>query len=213
MRENELIPDAKFYFREINPNFTGIDKTDWVVKTTEDIFKGKRCLVFSVPGPFTPICSAFQLPQFEKFYNDFRFEYGIDEVYCHSISDWFVMDAWFKKENIKNVKILPDGNGDFARLLGMSVSRTDYGMGIRPWRSAFITTPYEQMEMMFAEPNMQDNLDHDPYEESSPQNILEYLRRQKAGLDLKKDWLYPNTLKVNEYGQKARVFGKKEEAS
>ena len=213
MRENELIPDAKFYFREINPNFIGIDKTDWVVKTTEDIFKGKRCLVFSVPGPFTPICSAFQLPQFEKFYNDFRFEYGIDEVYCHSISDWFVMDAWFKKENIKNVKILPDGNGDFARLLGMTVSRTDYGMGIRPWRSAFITTPYEQMEMMFAEPNMQDNLDHDPYEESSPQNILEYLRRQKAGLDLKKDWLYPNTLKVNEYGQKTRVFGKKEEAS
>ena len=207
MRKLELIPFCKFYYREVNPNFTGIDKMDWVIKDTNDIFKDKRCLVFSVPGPFTPICSAFQLPNFEKYYNDFKFEYGIDEVYCHSISDFFVMSAWFEKHNIKNVKILPDGNGDFARLLGMYVNRSDYGMGMRSWRHAFLTTPDSRIEHLFSEPNPEDNLDNDPYEESSPQNILEYLRRQKAGLDLGEEHLYPNN--IARQGEQARKLGGK----
>tara|TARA_Y200000002_G_scaffold207773_1_gene171421 strand:+ start:294 stop:923 length:630 start_codon:yes stop_codon:yes gene_type:complete len=208
MRENEFLPDCKFYYRENNPNFTGIDKTDWVIKTTNDIFKDKKCLVFSVPGPFTPLCSAFQLPNFEKHYNDFKFEYGIDEVYCHSVSDIFVMKAWFKEKNIKNVKILPDGNGDFARLLGMYVNRSDYGMGMRSWRCAFITDN-TKIEYMFSEPFPEDNLDHDPYNESSPQNILEYLRRKKAGIDIKKEHLYPYNVAVD--GGEARVLGLKDD--
>ena len=206
MRELELLPDCKFYYREINPKFPGVDKMDWVIKNTKDIFGNKRCLIFSVPGPFTQICSKFQLPQFEKYYNDFKFEYGIDEVYCHSVSDFYVMTAWFKEQNIKNVKILPDGNGDFARLLGMYVNRSDYGMGMRSWRHALITTPDTRIEHLFSEVNPEDNLDHDPYEESSAQNVLEYLRRQKAGEDMKKEYLYPNNIpRLGEDGRKLGV--------
>ena len=206
MRKNELIPPCNFYFREWNPNFEGVDKMDWVIKTSEDIFTGKKCVVFPVPGPFTPICSGFQLPQFEKYYNDFRFEYGYDEVYCHSVADFFVMQAWFKEHNIKNVKMLPDGNGQFARLLGMYINKENFGFGYRSWRHAFLTTNYNTIERMFAEPNIEDNLDNDPYGESSPQNLLEYLRRKKAGEDLKEEWLYPQTILAP--GEKGRDFSK-----
>jgi thioredoxin-dependent peroxiredoxin len=208
MRTNEPLPNCKFYFREYNKDVQGIDKTDWVIKTTEDIFIGKTCIVFSVPGPFTPICSGFQLPQYEKYYNEFRHEYGIDEIYCHSVADVFVFKAWFKEQGIKNVKMLPDGNGDFARNLGMYVKKEVVGMGKRSWRHAFITTPSLQIERMFAEPHIEDNLDHDPYEESSPQNLLEYLRRKKSGEDLKLEWLYPNN--ITKPGDKTRTLGLKE---
>ena len=207
MRENEFIPISNFYYRQEVDGAIGIDKTDWVVKTSFDIFQDKRCLVFSVPGPFTPICSGFQLPRYDKFYNDFKFEYNIDEVYCHSVSDFFVMQAWFKDQNIKNVKMLPDGNGDFARLLGMYVDRTQYGMGKRSWRHAFISDMDMRIERLFTEPHIEDNIDGDPYEESSPENVLEYLRRKKAGEDIKSEWLFPDN--VPRKGKQARVLGVK----
>jgi len=115
------------------------------------------------------------------------------------------MNAWFKDQKVKNVKMLPDGNGYFARLLGMYVNADKYGFGLKVWRSAFLTTRDMRIERMFAEPNIEDNLDHDPYGESSPANILEYLRRQKAGEDLKTEWLYPDN--VAKAGEKTRVFG------
>lgn len=191
MRKKEPVPNTKFHFREHNPKMSGIDKTEWVCKSSYDLFIDKKVVVFAVPGPFTPICSGFQLPQFEKYYNQFRFEYGYDEVYCYSVIDYFVMKAWFKEHNIKNVKMLPDGNGDFARLLGMLVNKSNIGYGMRAWRHALLIEPDFTIKRMFAEPNIEDLLDNDPYGESSPQNILEYLRREKAGEDLKEEWLYP----------------------
>ena len=215
MRTGELLPQTTFYFREHNPNFTGVDKTDWVEKTTFDIFQNRKLVVFSVPGPFTPVCSGFQLPQYEKYYNDFRFEYGYDDVYCHSVMDYFVMKAWFKEHNIKNVKMLPDGNGNFARLLGMLVDRSEIGYGMRSWRHALLTEPDMTIKRMFAESNPEDKLGNDPYGESSPQNLIEYLRREKAGEDLKEELLYPKMLRHDrQLGEKGegpyKEFSKKD---
>ena len=195
MRPGEPLPITNHYFRETNLDMSGVDKTEWVTKSSLDLFKDKKCVIFSVPGPFTPVCSGFQLPQFEKFYNEFKYEYGYDEVFCHSVADFFVMKAWFKEHDIKNVKIFPDGNGDFARLLGMLVNKSIIGYGYRSWRHAILTEPDFTIKRMFAEPMPEDNLDHDPYGESSPNNIIEYLRREKAGEDLKEEWLYPGIVK------------------
>ena len=75
----------------------------WVDKTTDDLFKGKRILLFSLPGAFTPTCSGEQLPSYDRDYDKFK-EAGIDDVYCISVNDAFVMNAWARDLQIKNVK-------------------------------------------------------------------------------------------------------------
>ena len=193
MRTGEPIPKVNFYLRKENPNFIGIDKMDWHIVDSEDFFKDRRCIVVGLPGPFTPVCSSFQVPQFEKYYNDFRFEYNFDEIYVTSVTDYFVLEAWKEKLGLKNLKMLPDGNGTWARLLGMYVNREEFGFGLRSWRYAMIIND-NVIERMFAEPRPEDKLGNDPYGESSPQNILEWLRRKKKGEDLKEEWLYPGNV-------------------
>ena len=80
---------------------------EWVDKTTEDYFKDKRVVLFSLPGAFTPTCSSEQLPGFESNYDLIRSK-GIDEVYCCSVNDSYVMNAWAEKMKVKNVKMIPD---------------------------------------------------------------------------------------------------------
>ena len=82
----------------------------WIDKTTDDFFKGKRVVLFSLPGAFTPTCSSQQLPGFENSFENFK-KLGIDEVYCCSVNDSYTMNAWSEKMQIKNVKLIPDGNG------------------------------------------------------------------------------------------------------
>ena len=89
----------------------------WKNVTTDDYFKGKRVVLFSLPGAFTPICSTKMLPAYEDNYMEFR-ELGIDEVYCIAVNDCFVMEAWKEDLIIQNVKMLPDGNGDFTKGMG-----------------------------------------------------------------------------------------------
>ena len=91
---------------------------------TENIFqkfKRKKVVVFGLPGAFTPTCTSQMLPQYESRYEDIL-ACGIDEVYCHSVNDPYVMDAWFKSLDIKNVKPLPDGNSDWGWNYGYFVS-------------------------------------------------------------------------------------------
>ena len=91
--------------------------------------------MFSLPGAFTPTCSTFQLPGFEKLYEQFK-SFGIDEIYCLSVNDAFVMNAWAKNQDLKNVKVIPDGSGEFTRLMGMLVKKDNLGFGMRSWRYA-----------------------------------------------------------------------------
>ena len=146
---------------------------EFVFKTTADLFANKRVIVFSLPGAFTPTCSTYQLPGFEEQFADFQAE-GIDEIYCISVNDAFVMNEWARGLGIKNVKVIPDGNGDFTRLMGMLVNKTVIGFGPRSHRYAAIIND-GTVEKLFEEPGREDNHNGDPYGESSPENVMKYL--------------------------------------
>ena len=147
---------------------------NWENLTTADIFTGKRVVVFSLPGAFTPTCSSFQLPGYEAFYDMIR-EQGVDEVYCLSVNDSFVMNAWFKDQGITNVKPIPDGSGEFTYAMGMSVNKANLGFGFRSWRYAMVVNDGE-IEMLFEEPGKVGNCPVDPYEVSDPETVLNYLK-------------------------------------
>jgi len=143
---------------------------DFVLLNTKEQFAGKRVVIFALPGAFTPTCSSFQLPGFETQFSQFQ-EKGIDEIYCLSVNDSFVMNAWFEGQGVENVRPLPDGNGEFTQLIGASVKKANLGFGIRSWRYAMVVND-GVIERMFAEAGYGDNIDTDPYEVSSPENVL-----------------------------------------
>tara|TARA_B100001287_G_C22681628_1_gene530763 strand:- start:607 stop:1170 length:564 start_codon:yes stop_codon:yes gene_type:complete len=147
---------------------------EWVSKTTDDYFKGKRVVLFSLPGAFTPTCSSKQLPGFESNYETIKSK-GIDEVYCISVNDSFVMNAWAEKMQIKNVKMIPDGSGNFTRFMGMLVGKNHLGFGMRSWRYMAIIKD-GIVEQWWQEPGINnDGEDDDPYGETSPENLIETL--------------------------------------
>ena len=140
---------------------------------TDSIFNGKRVIVFALPGAFTPTCSSQQLPGYERMYDEFK-EKGIDEIYCLSVNDGFVMNAWFAQEDVTKVKPLCDGNADFTRQMdGKLVGMNDAGFGIRSRRYAMIVND-GVIEAQFDEPES----GGDPYGVSSPESVMEYLNAQ-----------------------------------
>ena len=167
------VPDVMFRLRVRDESIEGPNPYRWDMITSEQYFSGKRVIVFSLPGAFTPTCSTYQLPSFENKYEQFK-ELGIDEIYCMSVNDSFVMNAWARSQNLKNVKVIPDGNGSFTGAMDMLVDKYNLGFGARSWRYAMIVND-GIIEVMFDEPNKRNNADDDPYDVSSPENILEYL--------------------------------------
>ena len=143
---------------------------DFEYLNTREQFAGKRVIIFALPGAFTPTCSSFQLPGFETMFSQFQ-EKGIDEIYCLSVNDSFVMNAWFEGQGVENVRPLPDGNGEFTESIGASVQKANVGFGIRSWRYAMVVND-GIIERMFAEAGYGDNISDDPYEVSSPENVL-----------------------------------------
>ena len=102
---------------------------------TRDLFKGRKIVLFAVPGAFTPTCSEKHLPGFIEHYAEFRAR-GI-EVACMSVNDPFVMQAWGQSQNVPDgLMMLADGNADFARAMGLELDASGYGMGIRARRFA-----------------------------------------------------------------------------
>jgi len=160
-----LIPSVDFMFREDG---------EFVTKSTEELFNVKKVVVFSLPGAFTPTCSAYQLPGFEEMYDQFIAS-GIDDVYCISVNDAFVMNAWAKDQNIKRVKLIPDGNGEFTSGVGMLVKKFNLGFAMRSWRYAAVINN-GLIEKMFVEPGKEDNASEDPYGETTPEKVLEYVK-------------------------------------
>tara|TARA_Y100001970_G_scaffold235531_1_gene294613 strand:- start:496 stop:1056 length:561 start_codon:yes stop_codon:yes gene_type:complete len=147
----------------------------WITKSSKDFFADKKVIVFSLPGAFTPTCSTQQLPGFDDNFHEFQ-KHGIDEIYCISVNDTFVMNAWSEYQNIKNIKMIPDGNAQFTERMGMLISKEDKGFGKRSWRYAMIVNNCT-IEKMFEEAGKGDNLKEDPYEASSPENVLKYLKK------------------------------------
>ena len=113
------------------------------------------------------------MPDFEKLYEEFKAK-GIDEIYCLSVNDSFVMNKWAQDQGLKNVKVLPDGSGDFTREMGMMVTKDNLGFGARSWRYAMVVNDHV-VEVFFEEPGRMNDCEDDPYGETSPQNILENL--------------------------------------
>ena len=161
-----------------NASFTVMTGEGPKPKTTDELFKVKQVVLFAVPGAFTPTCSTFQLPDFEKLYEEFKSE-GIDEIYCISVNDAFVMNAWGKSQGLVNIKLIPDGSGEFTRKMGMLVSKDNVGFGMRSWRYAAVIDNCT-VEQWFEEEGHSDNADSDPYGVSSPQNILDNLKQLQA---------------------------------
>jgi peroxiredoxin len=164
-KEGYQIPQVEFVFRESG---------EFVTRTSYDLFDGKRVVIFSLPGAFTPTCSAYQLPGFEKNYGAFR-DLGIDAIYCISVNDGFVMNAWAQDQNIQNVKLIPDGNAYFTRSMGQLVAKTNLGFGERSWRYAALVDD-RIIEKLWVEEGKRDNADTDPYEATTPEAILEYVK-------------------------------------
>ncbi len=105
---------------------------------TDDIFKGKKVVLFSVPGAFTPTCSAKHLPGYVEKQAEFKAK-GVDTIACMAVNDAFVMNAWAKNQNVpEGVLMLADGNGNFAQALGLEMDASAFGMGMRSKRFALV---------------------------------------------------------------------------
>jgi len=164
-KEGNQVPIVEFQFREDG---------EFITRTSADLFDGKRVVIFSLPGAFTPTCSAYQLPGFEEKYEDFV-ALGIDSVYCVSVNDAFVMNAWAKDQGIEKVQLIPDGNGYFTRAMGQLVSKSNLGFGDRSWRYAAVIDN-GVIEKLFVEDGKSDNHESDPYRESTPEQVYDYLK-------------------------------------
>ena len=147
---------------------------EWKDVSTKELFGNKKVVIFSLPGAFTPTCSGQQLPTYDEMYSQFK-DKGIDDVYCVSVNDAFVMNAWARDLGIKNVKMIPDGDGTFTRSMGMLVNKPKQGFGMRSWRYAAIVND-GTIDQMFIEPGQNDfSDDDDPYTVSSPEHVLSKL--------------------------------------
>ncbi|WP_121065043.1 peroxiredoxin [Chachezhania antarctica] len=173
MQPGDTLPQVTFHTRVRDESVGGPNPYRWEDKTTADYFAGKRVILFSLPGAFTPTCSTYQLPGFEKMAEDFKAQ-GIDEIYCMSVNDSFVMNKWAEAQGIRNVKVIPDGSGEFTRQIGMLVAKDNLGFGQRSWRYAAIIND-GVVEAWFEEPGRCDNHGEDPYGESSPENLMDSL--------------------------------------
>lgn len=168
------IPQVTLRTRVRDESVDGPNPFRWQDVDTKELFSGKRIAVFSLPGAFTPTCSNEQCPAYERLYEEFK-EKGVDEVYCISVNDAFVMYQWGKSLGLEKVKLLPDGSGDFTRRMGMLIRKNHLGFGDRSWRYAMIVDD-GVISGWFEEPGINDEgLDDDPYGETSPENLLAWL--------------------------------------
>ncbi|NIB40146.1 glutathione peroxidase [Pseudomaricurvus alkylphenolicus] len=159
-REGQRIPQVTFHTRVGN---------DWVDVTTEELFAGKKVILFALPGAFTPTCSSTHLPRFNELAPVFAAE-GIDDIICLSVNDTFVMNAWKEDQDADNIRFLPDGNGDFSRGMGMLVNKADLGFGERTWRYSMLVSD-GVVQKQFIEPDVPG----DPFQVSDADTMLNYI--------------------------------------
>ena len=159
-REGQKVPQASFRART---------DSDWKTLTTDDLFKGKTVVVFSLPGAFTPTCSSTHVPRYNELAPAF-FANGVDRVVCVSVNDAFVMNEWARTQECGNVLLVPDGNGEFTEKMGMLVDKSDLGFGKRSWRYSMLVKD-GVIEKMFIEPEKPG----DPFEVSDADTMLAYI--------------------------------------
>ena len=149
----------------------------WQDMDTEIIFNDKKIIIFSLPGAFTPTCSNTHLPGYESKY-DKLLKY-VDEVYCISVNDAFVMNAWAKDLNVEKVKMLPDGSGVFTEGMKMLVNKDHLGFGRRSWRYSMFVDNKEVVKQFSEEGKNDSGDDQDPFKVSDADTMLKYLQEAK----------------------------------
>lgn len=173
-QRGEKVPNVDLIFRE---------NGEFITRNSSELFNGKRVILFSLPGAFTPTCSSTHLPTFEQKYDEFINEYNIDDIYCISVNDAFVMNAWAENLGIEKVKMIPDGNYSFTNEMGALVSKHNLGFGFRSWRySALIDNGI--IQKIFIEPGIRDQTDDDPFEVSDAYTMLDYVRKLQPSMAL-----------------------------
>ena len=172
------VPNVVFKTRVRDESVEGPNPFRWQDVSSDDIFAGKKVVVFALPGAFTPTCSSTHLPGYEAAYGELKAE-GIDEVYCLSVNDAFTMFQWGRHQDAKNVKLLPDGNCEFTRGMGMLVKKENLGFGDRSWRYSMLVEDGEIVKV-FSEPGKEDNCPTDPFEVSDADTMLNYVRGRNA---------------------------------
>jgi peroxiredoxin len=172
------VPDVVFKTRVRDESLGGDNPFRWQDLKSSEVFGGRRVVVFSLPGAFTPTCSNKQCPAFDQLH-DALTEAGVDEVYCISVNDAFVMYQWSQKLGVKRVKFLPDGSGHFTRRMGMLINKEHLGFGYRSWRYVMVVND-GVVEAWFEEPGINDEgADDDPYTVTDPEVVLDYLRQNQ----------------------------------
>ena len=159
-QESNAVPNVTFHTRQG-------DK--WVDVTTDELFKNKTVVVFSLPGAFTPTCSSNHLPRYNELFAAFK-QQGVDSILCVSVNDTFVMNAWKADQHAENITFIPDGNGEFTKGMDMLVEKAELGFGPRSWRYSMLVRN-GIIEKMFIEPNKPG----DPFEVSDADTMLKYL--------------------------------------
>ena len=162
-QEGRHVPEVAFRVREDD---------EWKTVTTKEIFAGKTVVVFSLPGAFTPTCSSTHLPRYNELAPAF-FANGVDEIICVSVNDTFVMNEWAKDQESQNVRLIPDGNGEFTEQIGMLVDKSDLGFGKRSWRYSMLVKDGVIVKQ-FIEPEKEG----DPFEVSDADTMLNFINPQ-----------------------------------
>lgn len=164
-KEGQRVPNVTFRTRQNN---------EWVNVTTDELFANKTVVVFSLPGAFTPTCSSTHLPGYNELAKVFKAN-GVDDIVCISVNDAFVMDEWAKDQEADNVRLIPDGNGEFTEGMGMLVDKSDLGFGKRSWRYSMLVKD-GVVEKMFIEPEEPG----DPFKVSDAHTMLNYINPNAA---------------------------------
>jgi peroxiredoxin len=171
------VPHVVFKTRVRDEAVGGENPYRWHDLSTEELFGGKKVVVFSLPGAFTPTCSSNHLPRYDELYEEFKAQ-GVDEIVCVSVNDAFVMFKWGKELGNQNIFLLPDGNGEFTRKMGMLVDKSNLGFGMRSWRYSMLVND-GNIEKLFVEPDFGDNCPTDPFEVSDADTMLAYLKGEE----------------------------------
>jgi len=159
-REGQRVPSVVFPVREGDA---------WKQLNSDELFAGKTVIVFSLPGAFTPTCSSTHLPRYNELAAEFK-KLGVDSIVCMSVNDTFVMNAWKADQEAENITVIPDGNGEFTKGMGMLVEKNEIGFGSRSWRYSMLVKD-GVVEKQFIEPQEPG----DPFKVSDADTMLNHI--------------------------------------
>lgn len=171
-KEGKRVPEVAFQIQKGGK---------WETLTTNELFAGKKVIVFSLPGAFTPTCSSTHLPRYNDLYETFKAN-GVDSILCVSVNDTFVMNAWSKDQEAENITMIPDGNGEFTEKMGLLVDKSAIGFGKRSWRYSMLVND-GVVQKMFIEPEKPG----DPFEVSDADTMLNFINpeaKPKVGVTI-----------------------------